>query len=273
MRILITGGTGTLGQALVNDLWNTGHTIRITSRRPAPANAQTEWVQADLLTGQGLKESVQDVDVLIHCASSPLKKTYEADVVGSKLLLEQAKAAGVGHALYISITGIDRMQKFAYYRHKLAAEAIFEQSGVPYTISRITQFHAFADLLLQMLGKARWLPFLPAPTHWQMQTIDVYDVARYLHPYILGGAAGRIPDVAGPQVLNFKDMARQWLAAQSMSKPIVHVPLPLGLSRGFQQGLNTVPHHAFGTITWTDYLHERFSSQAANPSPKISPAA
>jgi uncharacterized protein YbjT (DUF2867 family) len=63
MRILITGGTGTFGQALVNDLHGTGHTIRLTSRRPAPANAQMEWVQADLLTGQGLKESVQGVDV------------------------------------------------------------------------------------------------------------------------------------------------------------------------------------------------------------------
>jgi uncharacterized protein YbjT (DUF2867 family) len=135
---------------------------------------------------------------------------------------------------------------------------------MPYTISRISQFHSLADTLLSMLGKARWLPFQPVPTRWQMQTIDVRDVARYLRPYILGDAAGRIPDVAGPQVMNFKDMARQWLAAQGMQKPIVRIPMPLGLSEGFKQGLNTVPDNAFGTITWSDYLRERFPSVKAD---------
>lgn len=258
MRILITGGAGTLGQALVNDLRDTDHLIRITSRRPAPAETRTEWVQADLLTGQGLPESVQGVDVLVHCASNSRQNTYEVDVAGSQRLLDQARAAGVGHVFYISIAGIDKMQEFAYYRHKLAAEAVFEQAGLPYTIARITQFHTLADILLQMCDRVRWLPFLPIPAGWQVQPIDVRDVARYLHPYILGGAAGRIPDVGGPQVLAFKDMARQWLAAQGRSKPVLGVPFPLGLSKGFRQGLNTVPDHKFGAITWADYLAERF---------------
>jgi uncharacterized protein YbjT (DUF2867 family) len=259
MRILITGGTGNLGTALVKDLRGTGHKIRIMSRRAAPANAETEWAQVDLRTREGLEASVKDVDVIVHAASSAFRKMHQVDVIGSQKLLEAAKAAGVNHAMYISIVGIDKMQGFSYYRIKREAEIVFEKSGMPYSIARISQFHVLPDVLLQILGKASWLPFLPVPTRWQMQTIDVRDVAKYLHPYILGEPMGRLPDVAGPQVMNFKDMARQWLAAQGKKKPIVRIPAPLGLSEGFKKGLNTVPGNAFGTITWADYLREQYS--------------
>jgi hypothetical protein len=80
-------------------------------------------------------ERKQGVDVLVHCASSTRKPVYEVDVVDTQRLLEQARAAGVGHALYISITGSDQMQQSAYARHKLRPKLSLSSQACP------TRFH------------------------------------------------------------------------------------------------------------------------------------
>src|SRR5689334_2009156 len=118
MRILITGGTGHLGSAIRRELQDAGHFLRLMSRRPAPANATSEWATANLITQEGLKASVQNVDVIVHCASATTQftKTYQADVLGTKALLDHAKQAGVKHVIYPSIVGVEKID-FSYFRN------------------------------------------------------------------------------------------------------------------------------------------------------------
>ncbi len=71
--------------------------------------------------------AVRDVDVIVHCASSP-RKTREIDVEGTKRLLKAADRAGVSHVVFISIVGIDRNPYFPYYRMKLETERLIESS-------------------------------------------------------------------------------------------------------------------------------------------------
>ena len=65
--------------------------------------------------------AVRDVDVIVHCASSP-RKTRQIDVEGTERLLEVADRAGVSHFVFISIVGVDRNPYFPYYRMKLEVE-------------------------------------------------------------------------------------------------------------------------------------------------------
>ncbi len=260
MIILITGGTGHLGRALVADLQPTGHTLRIASRKPAPLGTPHQWAQLNLAKNEGLAAAVQDVDVIVHAASNAMQSN-KTDVIGTQALLVAAKKAGVKHLVYTSIIGIERMQKYAYYRHKLAAEQAIEASGLPFTIVRAAQFHWLADTLLKLLNPLGRLPVAFAPKAWQMQPIDVRDVADYLQPYILDKPAGCAPDVAGPDVLTMDDMAHQWLAAQNRKKPVLPVRLPIGLEAGFRAGHNTSPDKAFGTRTWSAWLKETYQQQ------------
>jgi hypothetical protein len=71
-------------------------------------------------------------------------------VDGTARLLDQARAAGVHHFIYISIVGIDQIG-YSYYQHKLAAERLIEASGLSWSILRATQFHYLVDKLLHML--------------------------------------------------------------------------------------------------------------------------
>jgi uncharacterized protein YbjT (DUF2867 family) len=150
-EILVTGGTGVLGSKVVERLRTAGLGPRILSHSGRPGT-----IQGDLLTGEGLEEAVRGVDTIVHCASSPFRKTHQTDVEGTGRLLQAASRAGVSHVVYISIVGIDRVQSYPYYRVKLETERLIEGSPIPHTILRATQFHDLALLAIRPWRGYRW---------------------------------------------------------------------------------------------------------------------
>jgi uncharacterized protein YbjT (DUF2867 family) len=192
-------------------------------------------------------------DVIIHAASN-VQNTQAIDVDGTRRLLEHARQAKVGHIVYVSIVGIDRIP-FGYYQHKLAAENLIKNGGVPWSILRATQFHPFLDLLLQT---AMRLPIVPLPTDFQFQVIDPSEVAQRLVESADAGPAGHLPDIGGPEILRLGDMAKAWLAVQRRRKLVVPLWLPGKVANGFRQGYNTTPEGRYGRITWAEWLQAHY---------------
>jgi len=255
-KILITGGTGVLGRALTLRLIARGHTVRVMSRGPRPASApeNVEWAQAQLETGEGLEAAVAGAPIIIHCASSPLKRTRAADVDGTAKLLAAARAAGVQHFIYISIVGIERFPTYPYYKVKLEAEKLIEASGVPYTILRATQFHNLLDRVLQ--SAVRW-PVVFLPKDLQFQLVDAGEVAEALAECVAAGPVGRAADMGGPEVLKSGEIITTWLAARGLRRPVFHLPLWGQAADGFRRGFNTCPQNRQGKITWAAWLQEK----------------
>src|SRR3990170_4557130 len=253
-RVLITGGTGVLGRELVPRLAAAGYSVRVVSRRAAPAEgAPTEWAQAQIETGEGLAEAVACVDVIVHCASSPFRRTREVDVEGTRRLLEVAKAAGVSHFLYISIVGIDRIP-LPYYKAKLAAERLIEESAVPYSIQRAPQFHTLVDEVMRNLLR---LPIGFYPAGFKFQPIDPGEVAERIVQQVEAGPGGRLPDIAGPEVRSAGELARAWLKARGRRRLLLPLPLFGKVAGGFRAGYNCAPDSKYGRITWAEWLSRR----------------
>jgi uncharacterized protein YbjT (DUF2867 family) len=144
--VLVTGGTGLLGRHVVRRLVATGHTVRVLTRHAGASAPDAQPVTGDLSTGDGLDEAVAGVDGIVHAASDP-RSPGPVDVEGTGALLAAARRGGSPHLVYVSIVGVDRIP-LAYYRAKSVAEQLVEESGLPWTILRATQFHEFtADLL------------------------------------------------------------------------------------------------------------------------------
>src|ERR671927_1066118 len=190
-EFLVTGGTGSLGSRVVNRLNDESRGVRTLSR-----SGRDGTVKGDLLTGEGLEQAVEGVDVIVHCASSPTK-TRQTDVEGTERLLKTANRASISNFVFISIVGVDRNPYYPYYRMKLEIEQMIEGSSVPWTILRATQFHEFVLRFVRLLGRG---PVALAPKGFLLQPIDIGEVADRLAELAILGACGRVADVGGPEV-------------------------------------------------------------------------
>ena len=247
-EVLVTGGTGVLGRRVVGRLGSAGIEARVLSR-----SGRAGTVKGDLLTGEGLARAVGGVDTVIHCASSSLRNTRRTDVGGTKRLLDEVARTGVSHLVYISIVGIDRAPSYPYYRAKLDAEGLVTGSAVPHTILRTTQFY---DLVLGALRALDKLPVTVVPKGFVGQPIDVGEVAGRMVELALGGPAGRVPDVGGPEVRTLADVAHAYLRATGRERRVLEVPVPGKTARAFRGGALTCPENAYGRIAWEEFLQQ-----------------
>ncbi|HEX3787901.1 MAG TPA: SDR family oxidoreductase [Pseudonocardiaceae bacterium] len=245
--ILVTGGTGTLGRAVVTRLVAAGAEVRVASRGAEPTEGQRPytWHMVDYRTGAGVDDAVAGVDVIVHCVTG---MRTEADV--TRRLATAALAAGGPHLVYISIVGVDKVP-FGYYRGKLAAEQVVRASGLPWTIQRATQFHGFVLAGIRALAR---LPIMPVPTGIRVQTIDVGEVADRLVEQALGEPAGAAPDLGGPAVQDFADLTRAYFQATGRSRPMLPIRLPGKVVRTVRAGGLTTPEHAEGRISFAEFL-------------------
>ena len=250
--VLVTGGTGTLGRALVHTLLDAGRPVRVLSRRPRTPSVPdgVEWVVGDLLTGEGLDAALSGVAAVVHCASNPRKP--DEDVAAAERLVIAAQRTGAPHVVYISIVGIDRVP-LPYYRAKLRVEEVLEAGAVPLTILRTTQFH---DFVASLLGTCVLGPVALVPRGISIQPVDVREVALRLAELAVGPAAGRVDDIGGPQVLTVDELMRTFLAATGRRPWVWRLPFP-GRVRAFRTGGQLTPDHATGRLTFAEWLQSR----------------
>ncbi|MET8853264.1 NAD(P)H-binding protein [Amycolatopsis sp. NPDC004625] len=243
VRILVTGGTGRLGSAVVTRLRAAGEEVRVLSRRPGP-----DVVRGDLRTGRGIDSAVAGTDVVVHCATDYVGR----EAALARTLVEAARWAGVPHLVYVSIVGVDRVP-LGYYRAKHETEELVAASGLPVTIQRATQFHG---LVRGLLAGASRLPVVPVP-RISFQPVDVRDVARRLADLALADPAGRAPDFGGPEILAAAELAEAVGEASGRRRRIVPVTVPGEAFRAYAGGGHLAPGHRDGEITFRQYLAER----------------
>ena len=248
--VLVTGGTGTLGRALVHTLLDAGRPVRVLSRAPrTPAVPdEVEWVVGDLLTGDGLHEALDGVSAVVHCASNPRKPDEDLDAAVQLTLA--ARAAQVPHLVYISIVGVDAVPT-AYYQAKLRVEEIVEDSGIPWTILRATQFHDFVAFLLGAADQGTGGDGPRRASATSPSTCG--EVAARLAALASSGPAGRVDDLGGPQVLTVDELMRPTSPRPAGAPASWHIPA-LGPLKHYRGGGHLTPDHATGRLTFAEWV-------------------
>ena len=159
MTILVTGGGGFLGKAVVKRLIEEGHALRTFSRGDYPELLKmgVDTRQGDLTDFSAVDDAVSGCDAVIHCAakagaSLDYLSFFEANVLGTQNVLDACKRRDVSKLVYTSTPsvvfagedqeGIDEStpypEKFnAHYpRTKAAAERLVLQANSP-TLSTV----------------------------------------------------------------------------------------------------------------------------------------
>jgi uncharacterized protein YbjT (DUF2867 family) len=234
----VSGGTGTVGRIVVEHLLAAGVEVRVLTRGRRRQTADVEHVTGDVRRGDGLDAAVAGIDTVVACVDP------------AQHLVTAATRAGARHLVYISIVGVDRVP-FAYYRSKLADERLIAASGLPWTVLRTTQFHDLIAVIMRVLAKP---PVMALPAGGRFQPVDVREVGSRLARLALDEPAGRAPDFAGPEVRTVADLARSYLSMVGKRRPILPVWLPGKVFHAFRAGEHLAPDHAYGTITFEEYM-------------------
>jgi uncharacterized protein YbjT (DUF2867 family) len=246
MQVLVTGGTGRLGRLVVERMQTAGHEVRQMSRRGTGPGG----VRGDLATGFDLGTALSSAEVVVHAASDAGGDFWQADVAGTRRLVQAVDRDRLRHLVYVSIVGVDRIP-FGYYHAKFAAEQVLLASGLPVTLLRITQFHDFVD---ELLATAKKGPVLPVPMGWRVQPVDVGEAAGHVAEVAAGEPAGDVTEYGGPQEESAADLARAWAAAREPGTRVVSTPVPGRLSAAFRDGAALPSGGPRATRTYADHL-------------------
>jgi uncharacterized protein YbjT (DUF2867 family) len=213
MKIVVVGGGGLIGSKLVKKLQVQGHAVVAASPR----------FGVNTITGQGLAGVLQGAAVVVDVSNSP---TFEAQAVmkffqtSTRNLLTHELAAGVGHHVVLSVVGVDRPPQNAYFQAKLAQEKLIQESSIPYSILRATQFFEFFPAIADSLTAGNQVR-LPAAL---IQPIAADDVVAALGKLTIGKPVNGIIEIGGPERFTFEEFIRQGLGARNDGREIIVDP-------------------------------------------------
>jgi uncharacterized protein YbjT (DUF2867 family) len=271
-RILITGGTGTLGRHVAPMLLASGAHVRVLSRAGRDAGDGSVPFRGDLESGDGVRAAVVGVDTIVHLAGT--RTGDEVKAANLVRAVEETRAAGAAgpHLVFISVVGAERIpvvsrmdrMSFGYFASKRAAELVVEGSGLQWTTLRATQFHDLALTTVSALAKS---PLMPYFSGVRFQPVETAEVARRLTDLALGPPTGLVDEMGGPEVLEMRELARTWLAASGRRRLLVPMPVGGRAGRAVRAGANLTPGHAVGVRDWADFLAERVGGSAGPRTP------
>jgi NADH dehydrogenase len=264
--IMITGGTGFIGNVLIRHLSDLGYPIKLLLR-PAqespklPKGLPMEVAVASLNDQKSLRAVMKDVDVIYHLVSAESfgreAQLSEVDIKGTQALVAAASQANISRIFYLSHLGADRASAYPLLKAKAIAENEIKSSGIPYTIIRSgivfgEQDH-FTNGLAFLLKISPYFVMLPDNGSALLQPIWVEDLARVLTWSLdMAQTINETIEVGGPEYLTFKDVCQTILDQLGIKRQFINVK-PVILSR-FTETLEILFPSFPASVFWLDYL-------------------
>jgi nucleoside-diphosphate-sugar epimerase len=201
--LAITGATGFVGSAVLNEALAQGHQVKALARRVQPARPGVEWVRGDLNDTAALAALVAEADAVVHVAgltNTPDPADFEtANVTGTANVLAAMKQAGVKRLVFVSSLSARMPALSAYGASKARAEALVEASGLDWTTVRPPGVYGPRDVdYLEMFRTAKW-GFVPLPPGGASSIIHAHDLAALLVG-LAGPTASLLEDTASRNV-------------------------------------------------------------------------
>jgi NADH dehydrogenase len=259
--ILLTGATGTVGQALLPLLIETGEELRALVRDPRGLGRHRVDVRITLgdLAEMGdpriRRQALRGVHTVIHLAAAirdqPAARVEELNGLATARLLRAAEQAGVERFVFFSALGTSEFQRTRFFRAKALAEAAVMESPLRSTVFAPSIVYDRDDPWVRLMRRLALLPALPISGSGEaaFQPIWARDVARCVIAELERSAEGDDAaryELAGPETLTYKEMGELIARSIGRNRPVVNVPLNL-VRLGLQGVRRVVGNAAFAT--------------------------
>ncbi len=252
--LLVTGGTGFVGSAIVEELLRRGESVAVLGRDEGKIKQRfSDKVEAragDVSKPETLATAFAGIDTVINAVqfpSSPIEipskgwTFEEIDYKGTVNQVEAAKAAGVKRFLYVSGAGAAPGAEKHWFRFKWMAEQHLQKSGLEWTVVRPTWVFGAGDKSLnRLIGFSNFLPFVPmfGAGKQGMQPVFIDDVGRVVADAATKPeAANQVFELGGPQVMSMNEVLQTALDVMGRKRIILHQPVFVGKLAGTVAGL------------------------------------
>lgn len=242
---VVFGGSGFLGRHIVRALANDGWRIRVAVRHPNTAHflkpmgrvGSIQIVKTNINDEASVEAAMQGADAAVNLVGilvSGGRQRFEAlHIEGAARIARIAATHKVARLVHVSTMKADAGSPSRYFRSKAEGEARVREAYPAATILRPSLVFGPEDDFFNKFGwLARLSPVLPliGGGHTRFQPVYAGDVAlAAVQVLARPETAGRIFELAGPEVFTFKQIM-QIVLRQTHRKRLL-VPLPFGLAR------------------------------------------
>ena len=185
MSLLIIGGTGTLGRQVVLQALTKGYQVRCLVRNFRKASFLKEWgaelVYGDLTRPETIPPCLKGITAIIDASTSrvnELDSLKTVDWEGKLCLIEAAKIANIKRFIFFSAQNVEQFQTIPLMKVKNGIEIKLKESGIPYTIFRLTGFYQglIEQYAIPILEN---LPIWVTSENTYISYMDAQDIAKF----------------------------------------------------------------------------------------------
>lgn len=246
MGIFITGCSGVLGKEVMRQLAKLDIPMTIGARS-IPKNNSYPWQYFDLDNDQS-PLTFNDCKTILHLASN-VQPNADSDLKGIKRLLAIAQKEKVKKIIYISIVGVGTVP-LKYFKTKKKVEVLIQNSDLPFSILRATQFHEFFE---QEVQKHIEKPLIIIPDLYY-QPIETKIVAKELIKCCIEAPTNSILEIGGPEILSYKKCIQHYLKTKIKKSIVISIP---NFLLGKLGSALTTKNKIAESSTWYKYLQNK----------------
>jgi uncharacterized protein YbjT (DUF2867 family) len=224
--ILVTGASGTVGRAVLNEVARSGAKHKAMYRsasETAKAPPATQTVIADFAKKETLAAALKDVDsVYLVCSPIPDLVQLEGNMIDASV------AAGVKHIVLNSALGAgDYAKSFPSWHRKV--EDKLKATGISFTILRPNSFHQNVVTYFAPSIRTQGV-FYSSMGDTRVSFVDVRDIAVVAAKALAGGEhAGKTYELNGPEALSYSEVAEK--IAKHAGRKVQYVDIPAEAQR------------------------------------------
>ena len=229
MKVLVTGITGYVGSLVAARLARSGHEVSGFAREPERVTASLPVVKGDAVSGEGLQEALDGVDVayfLIHSMEPAAGDAFALrERTSAENFARAAAAAGVRRIVYLGGLVPGDGPWSAHLSSRVAVERILLDAvpdSVAFRASIVIGARSRSFRFLVRLVER--LPVLAVPAWRRNRTapIDERDVVEILvRAAESDEVAGEVLDIGGPDVVSYGELIDRIADLMLVDRPAV----------------------------------------------------